>query len=115
MKRAGLPISVAYASFGKSGLAVAGPGFHRQRNAQSRSRDGFPAPAIHRRFVPVLRIPAHVPVSASARAKFVELDPLSRSMLPWTDEDIDNYYRMQWSKLDAKKWRETWNREIQTR
>jgi hypothetical protein len=56
-----------------------------------------------------------LPVSAAARAKFVELDPLSRSMLPWTDEDIENSYRLQWSKLDAKKWRGTWNREIQTR
>jgi putative spermidine/putrescine transport system substrate-binding protein len=117
MKRAGLPISVAYASFGKKvGSLWPDPvsivkGTPNREAAMAFLSSWLSIDGLSQ-FCAATGV---LPVSAAARAKFVELDPLSRSMLPWTDEDIENSYRLQWSKLDAKKWRGTWNREIQTR
>jgi len=117
MKRAGLPISVAYASFGKKvGALFPDPvsvvkGTPNREAAMAFLRSWLSIDGLSQ-FCAATGV---LPVSAAARAKFVELDPLSRSMLPWTDEDIENSYRLNWSKLDPKKWRVTWNREIQTR
>jgi putative spermidine/putrescine transport system substrate-binding protein len=52
-----------------------------------------------------------LPVNGQARAKLAE-DPVMQSMLLLTDAQIDNAFRIDWSKLDQKKWRDTWSREI---
>ena len=117
MKRAGLPISVAYASFGKKvGALFPDPvsivkGTPNREAAMAFLRSWLSIDGLSQ-FCAATGV---LPVSTAARAKFVELDPFSRSMVPWTDEDIENCYRLNWPKLDGKKWRETWNREMQTR
>jgi len=52
-----------------------------------------------------------VPVNPEARAKMRE-DPDNRAMLPLTDAELDNAYRVDWSRMNAKAWREQWNRLV---
>ncbi len=115
MRRAGSPISAAFQPYGKKlGTMWPGPISIVKGTPNLEAATAFvkswlsvDGPAKFCAATGVL------PVSGAARAKFVELDPLSRSMLLWTEKDIENSYRVNWDKLDSKKWRETWNREIQ--
>jgi putative spermidine/putrescine transport system substrate-binding protein len=116
MKRAGSPIGVGYHSFGShKGSMWPGPLSITKGSpnldvamaylAQWLTVDG---PAAFCAATGVL------PVSAAARAKFAELDALSRSMLLWKDNEIDNSFRVDFAKLDGKQWRDIWNREVQS-
>jgi spermidine/putrescine-binding protein len=52
-----------------------------------------------------------VPVNPQARAK-MEQAPDNRAMLLLTDADLDSAYRVDWSRINEKQWRDQWNRGI---
>lgn len=115
MKRAGSPIGVKFVSFGsRKGSNWPGP-LSISKGTPNLDASmaflsawlGVDGPAAFCAATGVL------PVSAAARAKFVELDPLSKSMLLWSEKDLENTFLVDFSKLDGKQWRDTWNREIQ--
>jgi spermidine/putrescine-binding protein len=53
-----------------------------------------------------------LPVNGQARAKLAE-DPEMKSMLLLSDAQLDKAFRIDWTNLDQKAWREMWNREIE--
>lgn len=52
-----------------------------------------------------------VPFSASARRRMAA-DPLRKAFLPLEDAQLESALRLEWDKIDDRKWREDWNRGI---
>ena len=52
-----------------------------------------------------------VPSNGEARARLAE-DPLSKELLFLDDERMNRAFQIDWTKLDEKKWRETWTRQV---
>jgi len=53
----------------------------------------------------------NVPASAEARQRMAQ-NPIRKKMLLLSDAQLENAFRVQWDKIDANKWRDTWNRGI---
>lgn len=53
----------------------------------------------------------NVPANGAARSKMAE-DPLCKEMLLLTDAALDKAFRVKWSDIDDRKWREIWNRGV---
>lgn len=116
LKRAGSPIGVGYHSFGtRKGSLWPGPLSITKGTPNLEAANAYLAAWL------TVEGPAQfcaatgvLPVSAAARARFAELDPLSRAMLLWQDKQIDNSFRVNFAKLNGNQWREIWNHEVQT-
>jgi hypothetical protein len=39
-------------------------------------------------------------------------DANNRALLPLTDADLERTYRVDWSRMNEKAWRDQWNRGI---
>jgi len=52
-----------------------------------------------------------LPMNGRARAKLSE-DATMKSLLLLTDAQLDNAFRIDWDKLDPRRWRDMWNRGI---
>ena len=52
-----------------------------------------------------------IPVNPQARARMAE-DANNRALLPLTDADLERTYRVDWSRMNEKAWRDQWNRGI---
>lgn len=52
-----------------------------------------------------------IPVNPQARARMAE-DANNRALLPLTDAELDRTYRVDWSRMNEKAWRDQWNRGI---
>ncbi|NGM86763.1 extracellular solute-binding protein [Parapusillimonas sp. SGNA-6] len=52
-----------------------------------------------------------VPVTREARKKMAE-DPILAAMLLISDEQVENAFRVDWSKLDEMAWLQMWNRGL---
>jgi putative spermidine/putrescine transport system substrate-binding protein len=51
-----------------------------------------------------------VPIKKSARERLAK-DPEAGGVLMLSDQDMSSAFRIDWKRLDAEKWRETWNRQ----
>lgn len=51
-----------------------------------------------------------VPIKKLARERLMK-DPEVGGILLLTDKQMNNAFRIDWKRLDAEKWRETWNRQ----
>jgi putative spermidine/putrescine transport system substrate-binding protein len=52
-----------------------------------------------------------IPANPQARARMAQ-DASNRAMLPLADADLERAYRVDWSRMNEKAWREQWNRGV---
>lgn len=52
-----------------------------------------------------------IPINPEARAKMMD-DPELASLMLLQPEQVDNAFRIDWSKLDQTAWRDKWNRQM---
>jgi putative spermidine/putrescine transport system substrate-binding protein len=113
LKRTGVPISVSYPKIGdhtgalwpSTRAIIAGaknvPGAHAYL-------DAWWAEVGPYKFC---NTTGSIPVNPKARAHMAESAD-NRAMLLLTDADLDKVYRVDWSRMNEKQWRDQWNRGI---
>lgn len=113
LRRSNVPVAVGYTPFGeKRGALWPVPAYIITKTPHQAAAEAF----VDTLLSPEVQY-AHgkaagsVPVDSKARAQLAE-DPLSAELLMLSDEQMQNCYQIDWSKLDTKAWRETWSREI---
>lgn len=112
LKRQGVPVEIQYTSTvpGKRGAVTPNElgivGNTPQRDAAYLYVEQFLAPDSQYGFGVAT---GTTPVSSQARNKMLE-DPVLRETVLLTDADIANAFKIDWSALDARQWRDTWNR-----
>ncbi len=113
LKRTGVPVAMAYTRFGdKKGAVWAVPQY-----IVKGTRNLAAAEAFINEYLSVEVQYEHgkttgcVPVSSAARARMRE-DAESREALFLSDAELGQAYRISWSRLDPRQWRETWTREV---
>lgn len=113
MRRSDVPVSIGYTPFGESrGALWAVPAYIVADN---------PNQAAAEAFIDVLMSPETqfehgkatgcVPVVSEARARLAE-DELSDELLMLTDDEMEQAYQIDWTKLDVDAWRNTWERQV---
>ncbi|MDB5510878.1 MAG: transporter substrate-binding protein [Enterovirga sp.] len=113
LRRSNVPVSVAYTTFGeRTGALWPVPQYIVAGTPNLKGAQGFldemmsPAGQFDHG-----KATGSVPSNAAARAKLAE-DALSRELLFLDDERVNRAFQIDWAKLDDKKWRETWTRQV---
>jgi putative spermidine/putrescine transport system substrate-binding protein len=111
LRRTGVPVAVSYTKFGdKKGALWPVPQFiikgaQNMAGAQAFIDTMF---AVDAQFE-YGKATGSVPSVAAARAKLAN-DPDVKGLLFVGDAEMDGAFQIDWTKLDEKKWRETWAR-----
>lgn len=113
LRRNNVPVAVAYTRFGdRTGALWPVPQY---------IVSGTPSMQNAEAFLDAMMSPAgqfdhgkatgSVPTNGDARTKLAE-DALSKELLFLDDARMDKAFQIDWAKLDDKKWRETWTRQV---
>ena len=112
LKRAGVPISMAYMSLGthRGAMNVNTIGIVKgsTNSACHAFVDSYLSPegqAGH------CNATGTLPLNATARAALVN-DPVARELMLISDADVDNAFRIDWSQVNPQQWRNQWSRRI---
>jgi putative spermidine/putrescine transport system substrate-binding protein len=113
LKRAGVPVSVVYPKIGDHIGAL----WPSTRSVIAGTRNVAGAHAYLNAWMAVegpykfCEDTGSVPVNPLARARMAD-DADNRAMLPLTDAQLESCYRIDWSRMNEKTWRDQWNRGI---
>jgi spermidine/putrescine-binding protein len=113
LKRSGLPIAMSYPHFGTKVGALFPvsigiiQGTPNQGEAYAVVNE-YVAPKAQAAFGIAT---GTLPLNSDARAKLEE-DPVSNSLMILKEAQLENMFQIDWDKLDTRKWRAVWNREI---
>jgi spermidine/putrescine-binding protein len=113
LRRGGVPVGVSYTKFGdKTGALWPVPQFVVKGAQNADAAYAF----IDTMFATDAqyeygKATGSVPTIGAARAKLAD-DPDVKDLLFVADADMDRAFQIDWSRLDEKKWRDTWTRQV---
>jgi putative spermidine/putrescine transport system substrate-binding protein len=113
LKRAGVPISMAYTDLGTHrgamNLNTIGIVKGSSNSACYAFVDAYLSPeaqAAH------CNATGSLPLNATARAALAH-DPVAQELMLISDADVGNAFRIDWSQVDPQRWRNQWSRRIE--
>jgi len=113
LKRTGLPVAIGYTQFGNK-YAALWPVLHHIISGSTNTKlaeaflDTYLSPEAqfdHSKFT------GSLPMNPDARQR-LSTDPENKNVLMFSDQELNNAFLINFSKIDLPKWREAWNRDI---
>jgi len=113
LKRSGVPVAVAYQQIGTKYGAMGPSNFVIMRDTKvlpvvEAFLDTFLSPDAQ---YEIGKANGAMPVNAEARARLKD-EPLINEFLLFSDAELANLFRTDFTKFDLVQWRERWNREV---
>jgi putative spermidine/putrescine transport system substrate-binding protein len=113
LKRTGLPVAIGYTRFGNK-YAALWPVLHHIINGATNTDiaeaflDAYLSPEAqfeHSKFT------GSLPMNPDARQR-LSTDPENKDVLMFSDQELNNAFLIDFTKIDLPKWREAWNRDV---
>lgn len=113
LKRSGVPVAIAYQQIGKHFGAMGPSNFviMAKQNVLDLTEyflNVFLSPEVQ---YEIGRANGSLPVNGAARER-LKNEPEIRDFLLFSDAELGNLYRTDFSKFDLQQWRDTWNRQV---
>jgi putative spermidine/putrescine transport system substrate-binding protein len=113
LKRTGLPVAIGYTQFGNK-YAALWPVLHHIISGGTNTKlaeaflDTYLSPEAqfdHSKFT------GSLPMNPDARER-LSTDPENKNVLMFSDQELNNAFLINFSKIDLPRWREAWNRDV---